>query len=99
MSNVYGYPSFVGDAIADPINGLHLALILQASLYKGMGGIIDLNMCEVLRYAMGEFDCVNGGVSEEWSSISDDDDNPLYEMREASGQAKGQGADNSVWLC
>lgn len=99
MSNVYGYPSFVGDAIADPINGLHLALILQASLYKGMGGIIDLNMCEVLRYAMGDFDCVNGGVSEEWSSISDDDDSPLYEMREASGQAKGQGADNSVWLC
>ena len=62
MSNVYGYPSFVGDAIADPINGLHLALILQASLHKGMGGIIDLNMCEVLRYAMGEYDFANGGV-------------------------------------
>ena len=64
-----------------------------------MGGIIDLNMCEVLRYAMGDFECVNGGVSEEWSSISDADDSPLYEMRAASGQAKGLGSDNSVWLC
>lgn len=99
MNNVYGHPSFVGDAIADPINGLHLALILQASLHKRIGGIIDLNMCEVLRYAMGEYDFANGGVLEGWKSISDNDaDNPLYEMRVASGQAKGLGADNSVWL-
>ena len=56
-------------------------------------------MCEVLRYAMGEYDFANGGVLEGWKSISDNDaDNPLYEMRVASGQAKGLGADNSVWL-
>ena len=40
---------------------------------------------------------LTAGYSEGWKSISDNDaDNPLYEMRVASGQAKGLGADNSV---
>jgi len=98
MENLYGYPSFVGDAIADPVNGIHLALLIQASLYKGKGGIIDINMCDVLRHAMGELDLIKDEILQEWSSISGDDSIPLYEMRDISGHARGLGADNSVWL-
>jgi len=98
MENLYGHPSFVGDAIADPVNGIHLALLIQASLYKGKGGIIDINMCDVLRHAMGELDLIKDEILQEWSSISGDDSTPLYEMRDISGHARGLGADNSVWL-
>jgi len=101
MEHAHAEPCFVGDAIADPVNGLHLALAIQASLSQGGGQIIDQNMCHVLRYAMGDFtlsDCAQ--IAREWQGIADQDRTPLYALREPPADTThALGADNGVWLC
>lgn len=98
MEQAYDEPCFVGDAIADPVNGLHLALALQACLNQGGGAIIDLAMRDVLRYAMGEIPDDLNGKAKEWQAIADDDKLPLYPMRSPRGDVKELGEDNAVWL-
>lgn len=98
MDKAHGEPCFVGDAIADPINGLHLALAIQASLNQGGGTVIDLTMQDVLRYAMGNMPADFTATAKEWQAISDKDNAPLYELRQPRGVVKDLGADNTVWL-
>ena len=98
MERAHNQPCFVGDAIADPINGLHLALALQASLNQGGGMVIDLSMRDTLRYAMGDVPQDLAQTAKEWQAIADEDNMPLYAMRTAQGEVKALGADNAVWL-
>lgn len=42
-------PVFVGDAIADPLAGVHAALAVQASLLRGGGVLLDLALSAVAR--------------------------------------------------
>jgi hypothetical protein len=42
-----GEPVFCGDAIADPLTGLHAALEIAESLHRGGGGLIELSMAAV----------------------------------------------------
>jgi len=98
MDKAHGEPCFVGDAIADPVNGLHLALALQASLNQGGGAIIDLSMRDVLRYAMGDVPPNIKETTKAWQAIADEDKAELYSMREPYGEVKMLGADNAVWL-
>ena len=42
-----GYPVFCGDAIADPLTGLHAALGVAESLGRGGGELIELSMAAV----------------------------------------------------
>jgi hypothetical protein len=99
MDQAHGEPCFVGDAIADPINGLHLALAVIASLRQAGGVVIDLNMCEVLRHAMGVIPKDIKKTGEEWRVIADRDEHPLYELRCPRGVTKALGADNARWSC
>lgn len=98
MDKAHGEPCFVGDAIADPVNGLHLALAIQASLNQGGGVVIDVSMRDVLRYAMGEVSDNVAEIAKDWRAIAEKDAAPLYEMRRSSGVVKSLGADNAAWL-
>ena len=98
MEAAHDQPCFVGDAIADPVNGLHLALALQASLNQGGGVVIDLAMRDVLRYAMGNVPTDMKFTAQEWQSIAEHDKAPLYPFRIPKGEVKDLGADNAVWL-
>jgi len=98
MNQAHGDPCFVGDAIADPVNGLHLALALQASLNQGGGVVIDLSMRDVLRYAMGDIPSNIKHTAKAWQAIADKDEAGLYHMRETRGAVKALGADNAAWL-
>jgi len=98
MDKAHGQPCFVGDAIADSINGLHLALAIQGSLNQGGGVVIDLSMRDVLRYAMGNMPADFTATAKDWQAVSDEDNAPLYEMRQPRGMVKDLGADNTVWL-
>jgi len=98
MEQAHDEPCFVGDAIADPINGLHLALTIQASLNQGGGVVIDLAMRDVLRYAMGDVPKNVSQTAKAWQAIADADKAPLYELRQARGLVKSLGEDNAVWL-
>ena len=98
MDEAHGEPCFVGDAIADPVNGLHLALALQASLNQGGGIVIDLSMRDVLRFAMGDLPTNVKAVAKDWQAIADKNNAPLYDLRQTSGDVKSLGADNTAWL-
>lgn len=45
---------FVGDAVADPLTGLHAALAAWARWQSGVGGLIALALCDVVRHC-GQF--------------------------------------------
>jgi len=98
MEMAHNEPRFVGDAIADPVSGLHLALALQASLNQGGGAVIDLSMRDVLRYAMGDAPQDAAATTKEWQEIADRGDASLYLLRELHGAVKTLGADNAAWL-
>jgi len=98
MRRVSSEACFVGDAIADPVNGLHLALALQAALNQGGGAVIDLAMRDVLRYAMGDLSDDVVETAKTWQAIANEDNGPLYPMRKPRGVVKELGADNAVWL-
>ncbi|MFP6656500.1 MAG: CoA transferase [Myxococcota bacterium] len=44
-------PRFCGDAIADPLAGLHAAVLILAHLKKGRGGLLDLSLVDIAAYA------------------------------------------------
>jgi hypothetical protein len=44
-------PRFCGDAIADPLGGLHAAVAILALLEKGRGGLLDLSLVDIAAYA------------------------------------------------
>lgn len=98
MERAHGETCFVGDAIADPLMGLHLALAIQAFLKKGNGAVIDIAMVDVVRYAMGDFGDEVGAAAKAWQAIADNDVRELYPLRKQSGAVKALGADNAAWL-
>ena len=46
MEQAHGEACFVGDAIADPVNGVHLAFLIGALLKQGGGVVADLSMVD-----------------------------------------------------
>ena len=84
IRRAYGRSEFVGDAIADPVSGLHMALAIWAKNQSGGGCVLDFSMCDILRYAMGECD-INQGVVAEWNVLAKTDLAPLYPMRLFNG--------------
>ncbi len=42
---------FCGDAIADPLTGLHAAVFILAQLHHGRGGLLDLSLVDIAAYA------------------------------------------------
>lgn len=98
MERAHGEPCFVGDAIADPVNGVHLALIIGALLRQGGGGVIDLSMVEVLRFAMGDIPADAACVANAWQNMAAAEGHPLYALRKATGQTRALGADTESVL-
>jgi len=48
-----GEPMFCGDAIADPLTGLHAALAAWATHLSGGGRLLSVSLCEVMRHCIG----------------------------------------------
>lgn len=46
----YGRYGFCGDAIADPLTGLHAAVAASAAWYSGRGGLLDISLEAVTRF-------------------------------------------------
>jgi hypothetical protein len=52
VSSVNGDPLFCGDAIGDPLTGLHAALIALARWRLGKGGVVSVSMRDVLAFCI-----------------------------------------------
>jgi crotonobetainyl-CoA:carnitine CoA-transferase CaiB-like acyl-CoA transferase len=98
MERAHREPCFVGDAIADPVTGLHLVFALRALLAQGGGVVLDLSMRDVLRFSMGSLPKDLSGTANAWQEMADADNEPLYEMRQPCGDIRPLGADNAKWL-
>jgi len=44
-------PRFCADAVADPLGGLHAAVVILAHLTQGRGGLLDLSLVDMAAYA------------------------------------------------
>ncbi|HEY0973250.1 MAG TPA: CoA transferase, partial [Solimonas sp.] len=97
---VTGRPMFVGDAIADPIAGLHAALAAWAGWQAGGGGLIDLSLVEVLRHVIG-FEAPADAEgwrarAVQWRAVVRDADIAVPSARAPAGPAPALGADNAA---
>lgn len=99
MDAAHGEPCFVGDAIADPVNGLHLALAIYAHYKAGGGVVLDFSMQEVLRFAMGDITDNLDKTARDWTKIAALNAKALYPMRHLIGETHEVGAHNGKWLC
>ncbi|OCC23766.1 hypothetical protein MB02_10150 [Croceicoccus estronivorus] len=98
MGAYWGIPMFAGDAIADPLAGLHAALAAWTCWSKGSGGLISVSLADGVRHALH----YHAAAAEElphWQAMAQHDAAPMYPMR-SSPSARALGADNdSVPAC
>jgi hypothetical protein len=81
-------PVFVGDAIADPLTGVHAALAVQASLRRGGGELLDVALSAVA-HLVAEAGLRRGGEPQTYLGVA----TPPSAPRRAAA-ARPLGADN-----
>ncbi|MEM9013703.1 MAG: CoA transferase [Pseudomonadota bacterium] len=90
MRDAYGAFVFVGDAIADPLTGLHAAAAALASWRAGGGALLDISMCGVIQriidWDAAQLDRRDTTVAlraraEDWRGVMERDDAELYPLR------------------
>jgi len=92
-------PLFCGDALADPLTGLHAALVSYAHFRAGWGGVLDLSLCNVVAHCLGFAPHQpRGSVTREdgeWFLIVDDREILIEppKQRPVSAKAAALGAD------
>lgn len=99
-----GEPLFCGDAMADPLTGLHAALAAWATHRAGGGRLLSVSLCEVLRHCIA-FDPPQSAAAareraQEWTHRVRDAgiEIALPNARAASGTAPRLGADTDAVL-
>ncbi|MES0872870.1 CoA transferase [Sinimarinibacterium thermocellulolyticum] len=99
MRQVHGAPMFVGDAIADPLAGLHAALAAWAGWCAGGGGLVSIALVDVVRQIVG-FEAPADAAgwrqrARDWADALGSDDIRAPQARRAAARAPALGADNA----
>ena len=102
MRDAYGSMMFCGDAIADPMTGLHAALAAWGKWNEGGGVLLDISMNAVMAHAIA-FDSfvLEAGKNAirdralNWSVITEED-KTLYAMRSPVGRTHSLGEDTTA---
>lgn len=97
MAAGWGEPMFAGDAIADPLTGLHAALAAWAAWCRGEAGLIALSLAETTAHAM-RAGIAQGDLLAEWQAMAERDGAPLYPPRAPFAPARALGADTAAVL-
>ena len=99
MRAAHGKMVFCGDAVADPLTGLHAALAAWASWRRGGGRLISLSLSGVAAH------CATQAPSEdpaaraaEWTAIARSHAVTRLPLPEIPGMARRMGADNAALL-
>lgn len=100
MRVTHGTPVFVGDAIADPLTGLHAALAAWAGWRAGGGGLVSLALTDVVRHVVS-FEAPAGADGwrargREWAACLEDSDVRPPRVRPELRAAAALGADNAA---
>ena len=99
LRQAHGEPLICGDAIADPLSGIHAALAAWASWRQGGGQLLALSLAGVVRAAL-EFDPVPevAGRMADWSRVLAQRGQPVVAPRRRAGlgEAAALGADTEA---
>ena len=93
MKRAWGEAMFVGDAIADPLTGLHAALGGWAAWRAGGGRLVALSLSRTVGHAIGAGLAADDRLAR-WQAMARADRAPLTPLRTAGGRAADLGADN-----
>jgi crotonobetainyl-CoA:carnitine CoA-transferase CaiB-like acyl-CoA transferase len=92
MERAYGLPLFCGDAISDPLTGLHAALAGWACFQKGGGSVVSLALTDVVAH------CIAAAPSDDlaarqriWNTIGGGFEDERYPLRRPRNVAAGIG--------
>ena len=97
MAQGWGEPMFAGDAIADPLTGLHAALAAWAAWRDRRSAFIPLSLAGTTAFAM-RAGTATGAELAAWQALALSDTAPLYDLRRPVAPARPLGADNAVVL-
>lgn len=97
MEQHWGEAMFAGDAVADPVTGLHAALAAWAAWRHRRSGIIPLSLAGTTAFAM-QAGTASGAELEAWQAAASADRAPLHTLRKPAGSASLIGADNAALL-
>ena len=104
MQQVTGLPLICGDAIADPLTGMHAALAAMASHQSGGGRLLSIPLCDVATHCIGfslpEEDAVLRERWQAWTAEARSHglDTTPPGVRRAAGPARALGADTDSAL-
>lgn len=93
MAEGWGEALFAGDAIADPLTGLHAALAALVAWRQGQAGLIALSLAGTTAFAC-HAGLASPALLRDWQARTQADDAPLYPLRAPVGAAALPGADN-----
>lgn len=102
MYDVHGQWLFCGDAIADPLTGLHAALVAWSSWLAGGGVLQAVSLHGVVTNAIA-FDADIGTAERRrrtarWAEVAAADCRPAYSLPKPRGAAEPIGASNARFL-
>lgn len=101
LQQAHGEAMFGGDAIADPLTGLHAALVAWARWQQGRGGVHALSLAGLVREVL-DFDATADlpGRMAEWTARLEGSGQHIAtpRRREPAGRAAALGADTAAVL-
>lgn len=92
MQAHWGAPYFAGDALADPLTGLHAAYFAYRSYLVGEGAYVDLPMSEIVAGVLAWDVGACQARTQAWQALAEADRAALYALRAAPAQAAPLGA-------
>lgn len=95
MARGWGEALFAGDAIADPLTGLHAALAGWALWRQGRGALVHLSLTRTVAFACAA-GVAQGKELQRWQAMAEQDGTALYPLRTGQGTARASGADNAI---
>lgn len=97
MATGWGEPLFAGDAIADPLTGLHAALAAWAMWRSGEARLVSLSLSGTVAHSISA-GLAQDAVLRAWQRMADADGAPLYPPRPVIARARPLGADTASVL-
>ncbi|MCF8534483.1 MAG: CoA transferase [Reyranella sp.] len=102
MRDAHGEWLFCGDAIADPLTGIHAALLAWNSWQTGGSALHSISLKGVVASVIARDSLKDASTlrsrTARWQTIANGADLPLYELPAARGVVEASGASNQIIL-